>query len=164
MRIDLTGQRFGRLTVESIHGCRNQQILWDCICDCGGRAVVTTGHLRSGHTRSCGCIQRERARELRLTHGKRGEPVYAVWSEMRRRCGASGHKDYKYYGARGIAVCQEWRESFEAFYDHVSVLPHYGEKGRSLDRINNNKNYEPGNVRWATAAEQAQNRRRRNTA
>lgn len=163
-RIELKGQHFGRLTVAGYHGSRHGQAYWDCECECGGKAVVSSGHLRSGHTQSCGCIRAEAAGGLHRSHGKSSEPVYRVWWEMRRRCTVPNHKDFKYYGGRGITVCQEWQESFEAFYEHVSVLPHYGEKGRSLDRVNNDKNYEPGNVRWATAVQQAQNRRRRISA
>lgn len=164
MRIDLTGQRFGRLTVVGVHDIRNQQVRWLCRCDCGGEAIANSAHLRSGHTRSCGCIRREMTACLNQSHGMSRKPEYRVWTEMRRRCSIPTHKDYKYYGARGIGVCPEWQQSFVAFYDHVSKLPHFGEAGRSLDRINNNSNYEPGNVRWATATEQAHNRRRRISA
>ena len=159
-RAELIGQRFGRLTVEAEHGSIHAQMHWVCRCDCGAEIIASTSHLRSGHTQSCGCLRKDMAKHLRYSHGRRREPIYAVWTEMRRRCTVSTHKDFKYYGGRGIRVSPEWK-SFKAFFDHVSNLPHYGEAGRSLDRIDNNSNYEPGNVRWATNIEQAQNRRRR---
>lgn len=159
-RAELIGMRFGRLTVEAEHGSINAQMHWVCRCDCGNEVIASTSHLRSGHTQSCGCLRKDMAKHLKYSHGHRREPIYAVWAEMRRRCNAPTHKDYKYYGGRGISVSPEW-ESFTDFFDHVSKLPHYGEAGRSLDRINNDSNYEPGNVRWATMSEQALNRRRR---
>lgn len=159
-RAELLGQRFGRLTVIACEGSKNNQIHWLCRCDCGGETIASTAHLRSGHTQSCGCLKREITGNLRRTHGRHKEPIYGVWAQMRQRCSSPTSKDYKYYGARGISVCPEW-DSFEAFFEYVSKLPHFGEPGRSLDRTENNGNYEPGNVRWATMYEQAQNRRRR---
>lgn len=156
--IDLTGKRFGRLTVVG----RSQNDLaygskWMCKCDCGNTIVVLSNNLRRGNTQSCGCLRQE----LRLKHGKWGSKVYKAWDNMRERCVSSAPRYEKYYGSRGITVCDEWMRSFDAFYEYVSKLPHFGEKGRTLDRINNDGNYEPGNVRWATNSEQMKNRRKR---
>lgn len=93
------------------------------------------------------------------THGMSQSPIYRKWHDMKTRCYYSGNISYKNYGGRGITVCEEWRNSFQAFYDYVSQLPHYGEPGYSLDRIDNDGNYEPGNVRWATKLMQMNNRR-----
>jgi hypothetical protein len=97
----------------------------------------------------------------RITHHKSSEKIYLAWQGMRSRCFKRYNKSYKYYGGRGITVCDEWNNSFQAFYDYVSQLPHFGEKGYSLDRIDNDGNYEPNNVRWATQKEQCNNRRRK---
>lgn len=95
------------------------------------------------------------------THGMRHTKIYHVWQSMKDRCNNSKNKRYVDWGARGIRVCDEWQDSFQKFYDHVSQLPHFAEEGYSLDRINNDGNYEPGNVRWATAKEQNQNQRKK---
>ena len=155
--IDLTGKRFGKLTViERTQNDLSYGSKWLCRCDCGNTVVVLSNNLRRGNTRSCGCLKLD----LQTKHGKWGSKVYKAWDNMRERCVSSAPRYEKYYGARGISVCDEWMESFDAFYEYVSALPHFGENGRSLDRINNDGNYEPGNVRWATASEQMRNRRK----
>lgn len=161
---DLTGRRFGRLVVRHLTGeRRNGCVVWHCLCDCGEHVDVKSGALASGNTKSCGCLKRDSARESHTKHGHSHTPISCVWIEMNQRCSNPSNHSYRRYGARGITVCNEWRDSFEAFYDYVSQLPHFGEKGYSLDRINNDGNYESGNVRWATAAEQVQNRRNSRT-
>lgn len=157
---DLTGVRFGRLVVLSKTNERvHRHVVWRCKCDCGNECTIPSSSLTSGRTQSCGCLLQEARGVSRITHHMSNEKIYAVWQGMRKRCFSTYHKNYESYGGRGITVCQEWNESFEAFYDYVSQLPHFGEKGYSLDRINNDGNYEPGNVRWATAKVQANNRR-----
>lgn len=158
--IDLTGMRFGRLTVLERQGSNNRgQALWGCVCDCGNEVVVESWSLRGGNTQSCGCLWKERVRETIQTHGMSRTSIYHTWESIRKRCGSKKHKNFKDYGGRGISVCSEWIDDFQSFYDYVSQLPHFGEPGRELDRIDNDKNYEPGNVRWSTRKEQCNNRR-----
>lgn len=170
--VNMTGQRYGMLTVIKMHGSKNGHATWLCKCDCGNEKIIIGNSLRTGRTRSCGCIavavakayphraeRIEAVKKAHTRHGMTASKLHYVWVAMKQRCTNPKQAQYKNYGGRGISVCAEWLNSFEAFYDHVSQLPHFGEKGRSLDRINNNGNYEPGNVRWATAAEQTRNRR-----
>ncbi len=167
--IDLTGQKFGRLTVISRAGkTKRGAVKWLCKCNCGNETVVIGDDLRKGATRSCGCLAKDIISNRmkgctphNKTHGKAGTLIYKEWSEMKRRCLNSHDNNYHNYGGRGIKVCDRWRNGFEAFYEDVSKLQHFGEKGYSLDRINNDGDYEPNNVRWATAKQQANNRRRR---
>lgn len=157
---DLTGQRFGRLTVLEYAGvAKNRNAKWKCKCDCGEVCVVSSSSLLTGHTQSCGCLHKERTSESHATHGMSRTHIFENWQDIRRRCFDPRRKAYKNYGGRGITVCNEWRNDFQAFFDYVSKLDHFGEGGYSIDRINNNGNYEPGNVRWATDTEQARNKR-----
>lgn len=131
----------------------------------GNAAVIAVtklmaGSLTRGITQSCGCLSKEKARQRRLKHNMTGTKIYKAWTEMKRRCSNPNCDAYARYGGRGIKVCKEWSESFQAFYDYVSTLPHFGEKGYSLDRIDDNGNYEPCNVRYASAKDQARNTRR----
>lgn len=158
---NLIGQRFGRLTVVAQTNERiNRSVVWECKCDCGNTHYVQSNSLLTGRTQSCGCLLKERRGVARTTHHMSNEKIYAVWQGMRKRCFSTNHKNYADYGGRGITVCDEWNSSFEAFYNYVSQLPHFGENGYSLDRINNDGNYEPGNVRWATRKVQANNTRK----
>lgn len=156
----LKGQRFGRLVVLEQDGRdKNRNIKWKCRCDCGNIKTVLSGHLVSGRTKSCGCYMNEARIINNTTHGMSKTPLYNAWRGMLSRCLLKTSMSYKNYGGRGITVCDEWKDDFQSFYDYVSQLPHFGEKGYSLDRINNNGNYEPGNVKWSTRKEQANNRR-----
>lgn len=160
-RIDITGKRFGRLTVLKIVGCNKwREAMWLCRCDCGNEISVASNNLRRSHTQSCGCLQREATTKSNTTHGKRKTKLYSVWNTMKARCFNCNSKSYKDYGGRGIKVCDEWKNNFQAFYNYVSKLPHFCEEGYTLDRINNDGNYEPNNVRWATRKEQVHNRRK----
>lgn len=164
----IAGHRFGRLVALEPTENRNRgNIVWKCQCDCGNIFFTTCCSLTSNRTLSCGCLRREKASKNakngnnRRTHNQSKSLIYDVWGSMKRRCFSINSKAYKNYGGRGITVCEEWKNNFQSFYDYVSKLPHYGEKGYSLDRINNDGNYEPGNVRWATRSEQNLNRRKR---
>ena len=142
------------------HGSQCGHATWLCRCDCGNEVVVIGNNLKK-EAFSCGCFQKEMAKRAKTTHGKAHSKLHYVWVAMKQRCFNPKVKNFKDYGGRGITVCDEWKNDFQAFCDYVSKLPHFGEDGYSLDRINNDGNYEPGNVRWATRTEQNQNRRKR---
>ena len=152
---DLTGQRFGRLTVVSRAEKLSKAIRWNCICDCGASCIVQANHLTRGDIKSCGCLNTEK----RFTHGLSHTRIYRVWRNIKDRCLNPNVKSYKNYGGRGITICDEWRDDFATFYDYVSKLEHFGEEGYSLDRIDNYKGYEPGNLRYADFTTQNRNQR-----
>ena len=159
---DLTGQKFNRLTVISREpNDKRGQAMWLCQCECGNYVVVKGSNIRNNHTQSCGCLQKEKTIEASTKHGKARSKPHIVWKGMIQRCFNPKHTGFENWGGRGVTVCDEWKNDFQVFYDYVSQLPHFGEKGYSLDRINNDGNYEPGNVRWATPKEQANNRRKK---
>jgi hypothetical protein len=154
--IDLSGQRFGRLVAKFVlPSPTNKRVCWHCACDCGKTHLVAAKHLRSGRIRSCGCLNNEcRANRVR-THGCSDTSLYEIWQTMIKRCHNPKAKKFPDYGGRGISVCDRWRRSFADFAADVGDRP----EGSSLDRKDNNGNYEPGNVRWATATEQSNNKR-----
>jgi hypothetical protein len=155
--IDITNQRFGRLTALQYHKYSGSASLWECICDCGRTSYVDQYALRKGTITSCGCWRNEKSRARAITHGKSKTRLYTNWSAMVRRCSSPSSKSFQWYGARGITVCDRWRESFENFLADMGPPP---SESHTLDRIDNDGNYEPSNCRWATAGEQNRNSRR----
>jgi len=149
------GDKFGRLTVVKYAG-NGKQV---CRCDCGNETIVATVTLTSGHTKSCGCLRRERTRESRFKHGLSDTAEHAIWRNMIQRCDNPNHISFRYYGKKGVRVCPSWTGStgFINFLVDVWFRPY----GLSLDRIDNEGNYDPTNTRWADRFQQARNKRKR---
>lgn len=156
--MDLSGDRFGRLTVLR-RDWSKKRTHFACLCDCGCMTSVSSLALRSGKTRSCGCLQAERAARRATKHGRCGTPLYNVLNTAHRRCENPNCYDYKWYGARGISVCEEWSMSNFLAFEKWAIENGY-QPGLTLDRIDVNGNYEPSNCRWITIQEQQKNRRK----
>jgi hypothetical protein len=160
---DLTGKRFGRLTVVNFAGYTHSKAQWLCQCECGNERIVTAGNLRNGQTRSCGCFQREQTKKANKHHGDsqsgNWKYLYQMWLRIQQRCHNPNDASYANYGERGIRVCAKWRRNYAAFAEYV--LWNLGDRpaGYSIDRIENNGHYEPGNIRWANRQTQYFNSR-----
>lgn len=147
--IDLTGKRYGRLTVlEKCENAKSKRLSWKCVCDCGNITIVQGNNLRSGNTKSCGCFQEH--------HNMRKSKLYGVWNSMKNRCYNPNVTRYKNYGGRGIKVCDEWASSFSCFSKWAFESGY--KEGLTIDRIDANGNYTPQNCRWVDIKSQQSNR------
>lgn len=161
------GQRLGNCTflrdkgwAINPNGKRERLAVFQCVC--GTEFIARINNIKSLHTTSCGCIKIEKAIEQNTSHGLKKHRLYGVWNGIKSRCQNSKSKAYERYGGRGISVYSVWVNDFKAFFDYVTRLPGYNEPGMTLDRIDNNGNYEPGNLRWTDKCTQAINRKAMN--
>lgn len=148
---NLAGQRFGKLTAMNYVRHPEKGAHWLCVCGCGEKTVVRASQLKSGHTQSCGCLHRERV----VTHNDSNSSEYRTWDAMKRRCYNPATKHFEHYGGRGITVCDSWRDSYENFLSDMGRRP---SRRYSLDRIDNDGNYEVSNCRWTIPKIQIRNR------
>jgi hypothetical protein len=160
--MDLTGKRFGRLIAVSRAGQnKHGSYIWNCLCDCGAETSKVSSYLTSGKVKSCGCLFADSMRGRFTTHGhssgRSRTQTYSTWKSMNARCHAPSASRFEYYGAKGISVCDRWRYSFESFLEDMGERP----EEMTLDRIDPDGNYAPGNCRWATRSTQSINRSKR---
>jgi hypothetical protein len=152
--VELTGRKFGKLTVLERAGSKHGHIIWLCQCECGNQTKVYRGELVKGKTKSCGCSQ---GKKPESAYGRRnGTKLYDTWKNIQARCHNPNHPAFKNYGARGIEVCERWRSDFLAFASDMGDAP---SPAHTIERVDNDKGYGPDNCKWATRAEQRANQR-----
>lgn len=159
--INLSGKRFGKWTVVDRAANRGDHSYWNCVCDCGMQSKIRSDNLRSNHSIQCQSCKAEAIKAARTIHGKRYTKAYRDWCDMKTRCLNPNSKDYKNYGGRGIKIYPEWIDDFVAYdvWCKKNLGPYPG-KGWTRDRIDNDGHYWPGNLRWATYKQQANNKRK----
>lgn len=155
-KLDIAGQRFGRLVAVEFHSRKPSMTYWLCQCDCGKQKAIALNQLRSGKTRSCGCLAIEEKRKRATKHGEVRTPLHNLWRGMHARCKFSGCSSYRLYGGRGVSVCEEWA-TYEPFRDWA-IANGYAQ-GLSIDRIDPDGDYQPANCRWVSKSEQQRNKR-----
>lgn len=155
--VDLKGKRFGRLTVIEYAGLnKNRKAIWKCKCECGNEINVVGCNLKSGNTKSCGCYNHDKIMERNYKHNMSNTRLFRIWVGMIQRCKNKNNSVYSYYGGNGITICTEWEKDFEVFYKWA--ISNGYKENLTLDRKNNNGNYEPSNCRWVTIKEQQRNK------